>query len=125
MILNHEQYETASAETATEAVGEHPREVAMRGEAPVQTTRRFQKKISWALAAAFIVMMAVLGGATWESYRTSEREAAVFGSVGATAFGQGFCRPARALLPFRFVREICRARSRFLGRCMIVIFNWP
>jgi hypothetical protein len=41
--------------------------------------------------------MVILGGAVWGSYQTSQREARVFASVSATAFGQGFCDRALRL----------------------------
>src|SRR5690242_12256399 len=43
----------------------------------------------WLLAAVAVV--AALGQTIWLSHRTSEREAAIFASLSATAFAQGFC----------------------------------
>ena len=90
--------------------------------------------MSWALAAGFVAVIVILGSAVWESYRTSQREAGVFASLSATAFAQGFCDralrlaiaglpPARALLPYYFVRHSCRASCRSLRPRMIVIFD--
>ena len=53
--------------------------------------RRNLRRVRWALTAFFVVVMAALGGALWQSYQTSKREAAVFASSSAIASNQGFC----------------------------------
>ena len=53
--------------------------------------RRNLRRVRWALAAFFVVVMAALGGAFWQSYQTSKREAAVFASSSAIVSGQGSC----------------------------------
>ena len=49
------------------------------------------------LAAAVLAVAGTAGGALWQSYQTSRREAAVFASLSATAFEQGFCDRALRL----------------------------
>src|SRR5262249_22521394 len=49
------------------------------------------------LAVGFLAAVAALGSAMRESYRTSQREAAIFASIGATAFAQGYCDRALRL----------------------------
>ena len=49
------------------------------------------KKVSWALAIGFVVVIVALGLIGVESYRTSKREAGVFASVSGAAFEQGLC----------------------------------
>ena len=68
-----------------------------RDQVHVEKTRRSLRRMSWALAAGFVAVIVILGGAVWESYRTSQREAGVFASLSATAFGQGFCDRALRL----------------------------
>ena len=68
-----------------------------RDQVHVEKTIRILKRESWALAAGFVGVMLILGGTVWGSYRTSQREARVFASVSATAFGQGFCDRALRL----------------------------
>ena len=53
--------------------------------------RRNLRRVRWALTAFFVVVMAALGGALWQSYQASKREAAVFASSSAIASNQGFC----------------------------------
>ena len=73
-------------------------EVALERErAHVEKTRRFLNRLIWVLAAAFVGMAAVLAGTMLNSYRTAQREAAIFASVSAAAFGQGFCDRALRL----------------------------
>ncbi|MHC2332850.1 nSTAND1 domain-containing NTPase [Bradyrhizobium sp. USDA 4454] len=65
--------------------------------------RRNLRRARRALTVAFVAVMAILAGAMWESYQTSQREAAVFASAAGKAFEQGFCdralRLAEAGLP--------------------------
>jgi WD40 repeat protein len=65
--------------------------------------RKNLRRVRWALAAFFVVVMAALGGALWQSYQTSKREAAVFASEAEAAFRAGLCdralRMAMAALP--------------------------
>src|SRR5271170_6927233 len=68
-----------------------------REQVRVEKTRKFLRRTSWMLAASFVGVLAALGGTVWVSYRTSQREADVFASVSATAFGQGFCDRALRL----------------------------
>ncbi len=68
-----------------------------RDQVHVEKTRRFQKRARWAPAAGFLGVIFILGGTVWGSYRTSQREARVFASISATAFGQGFCDRALRL----------------------------
>ena len=53
--------------------------------------RRNLRRARWALSIVFVVVMAALGGALWQSYQTSKREAAVFASSSAIVSEQGFC----------------------------------
>jgi WD40 repeat protein len=53
--------------------------------------RRNLRRVRWALTAFFVVVMAALGGALWQSYQASKREAAVFASSSASVSVQGFC----------------------------------
>ena len=62
-----------------------------REQAQIARTRKFQKRTSWALTVIFIVVIAALAGALWQSYQTSKQAAAVFASTSATAFAQDFC----------------------------------
>jgi WD40 repeat protein len=74
------------------------KEAALRREqAQVARTRKLQTRATWALAAVFAIVVAALVGVLRQSYQTSEREAAVFANVGATAFQQGFCDRALRL----------------------------
>jgi WD40 repeat protein len=59
--------------------------------------RRNLRRVRWALTAFFVVVMAALSGALWQSYQTSKREAAVFASTSASASEQGFCDRALRL----------------------------
>jgi hypothetical protein len=68
-----------------------------REQAQVARTRKLQKRAGWALAAVFVAVIAALAGALWQSYQTSRREAAVFTSVGETAFRSGPCYRASRL----------------------------
>ena len=65
--------------------------------------RRNLRRVRWALMAFFVAVMAALGGALWQSYETSRREAAVFASEAESAFHSGLCdralRMAEAGLP--------------------------
>src|SRR5579862_7332430 len=70
----------------------------VREEARLERTRRLLKQAGWALAAGFIVVLVTLGGTMREAYRVSQREAGIFASLGASAFGQGFCDRALRLL---------------------------
>ena len=63
----------------------------------LEHTRKFLKKVSWALAIGFVVVIAALGIIRVESYRISQREAGVFASVSAAAFELGFCDRALRL----------------------------
>ncbi len=73
-------------------------EVALERErAHVEKTRRFLNRLIWVLAVAFVGMAAVLVGTMLNSYRTAQREAGIFASVSAAAFGQGFCDRALRL----------------------------
>ena len=82
----------------TETAEREAKEAAFaREQAAVAKARRFLKRTSWALAAGFIVVTAALGGAAWESYRTSQREAGIFASLSAAALAQGFCDRALRL----------------------------
>jgi Tol biopolymer transport system component len=49
------------------------------------------------LAVGSIALIAALVGAIWSSYRTSQREAAIFATLSETAFAQGFCDRALRL----------------------------
>src|SRR5215469_8890365 len=49
------------------------------------------------LAAAVIAAAGASAAALWQSYETSRREAAIFASLSATAFEQGFCDRALRL----------------------------
>jgi TIR domain len=83
-------YLTACA--ARETAEREAKEAALaREQAEVARTRRFQRRAGWALAGVFVAVIAILGGALWESYATSKREAAVLASAGAMVSGQGFC----------------------------------
>ncbi len=55
------------------------REDAERSAERVRLTRERQnlRRVRWALAAFFVAVMAALGGALWQSYQTSKRDAAV------------------------------------------------
>src|ERR1700689_1731610 len=55
------------------------------------------RRVGWAFVAGLLLALAALGGALWESYRTSQREAGIFASLAATAFEQGFCDRALRL----------------------------
>jgi hypothetical protein len=57
--------------------------------------RKIQKGL--AVAAIVAAVMVGLGRSVWESYQTSQREAAIFASLSATAFEQGFCDRALRL----------------------------
>ena len=59
--------------------------------------RRNLRRARWALSIVFVVVMAALSGALWQSYQTSKREAAVFASTSATTSAQGFCDRALRL----------------------------
>src|ERR1700692_1520019 len=48
-------------------------------------------------AIGAVGVLVALGSAMWASYRTSQREAAIFASLSATAFEQGFCDRALRL----------------------------
>ena len=80
--------------------------------------RRNLRRVRWALTAFFVVVMAALGGALWQSYQTSKREAAVFASSSAIVSEQGFCdralRLAVAGLPPSQGRSPLTFRSREL-----------
>ena len=70
------------------------REAAERAaqEAAVARTQKLQRRTIWALVAILIVVMAALGGALWNSYQTSKREAVIFASAAETAFQEtGIC----------------------------------
>jgi hypothetical protein len=62
-----------------------------RKQAAVEKTKRIQNRVGWALAVCFVGLVAGLGYTVQESYRTAEREAGIFASLSATAFGQGYC----------------------------------
>ena len=82
----------------TETEEREAREAAFaRDQAYVEKTRRFLRRMGWALAAGFVAVIVILGSAVWESYQTWQREAGVFASVSATAFAQGFCDRALRL----------------------------
>ena len=92
----------------------------------VEKTRRIQKRASWALAAAFVGVMVILGSTVWGAYRTSQREASVFASVSAIAFGQGFCDralrlavaglpPDEGAFPLSFRSRQLQSQLSFLG----------
>ena len=53
--------------------------------------RRNLRRARWALTAFFVAVMSAFGGALWQSYEASTREAAVFASSSAIASNQGFC----------------------------------
>ena len=59
--------------------------------------RRNLRRVRWALTAFFVAVMAALGGALWQSYQTSKREAAVFASSSESASEHGFCDRALRL----------------------------
>ena len=57
----------------------------------VAKTRRFLNRLIWALAIVLAGTIAVLAGTLAESYRNARREAAIFASISAAAFRDGFC----------------------------------
>ena len=59
--------------------------------ARVANTRRLLKRSIWALAVVFAGTMAILAGTVAESHRNARREAAIFASISAAAFRDGFC----------------------------------
>ena len=69
------------------------REDAERSAERVRLTRERQnlRRVRWALAAFFVAVMAALGGALWQSYQASKRDAAVFESASAPAFKRDYC----------------------------------
>ncbi len=88
----------------TETPAREANEVALdRERAGVEKTKRLLNRLLWVLAAVFVALVvlggaaAVLVGTAVESYRTAEREAGIFASVGAAAFEQGFCDRALRL----------------------------
>ena len=64
----------------------------------MEKSRRIQRITRWALAAISVTGVAALSLATWQSYQTSKREAAIFASLGASAFAQGYCDRALRLV---------------------------
>ena len=61
----------------------------------LRMARRIFKSL--VLVAAVAAVAGACGGVLWQSYQTSRREAAVFASLSATAFEQGFCDRALRL----------------------------
>src|ERR1700733_9018995 len=58
---------------------------------------RLLPRASVAVFAAVVAAVMAVAGAAWETYRTSEREAAIFASLSATAFERGYCDRALRL----------------------------
>src|SRR5580704_12044201 len=92
----------------------------------LEHTRKFLKKVSWALAIGFVVVIVALGLIGVESYRTSKREAGVFASVSAAAFEQGLCDralrlsvaglpPAKGFSPILFRSPQLQGELSFFG----------
>jgi WD40 repeat protein len=70
----------------------------VREPTPVERTATHSSRAGWALAAGFVAVMLAFGGTLRESYLTSQRESGIFASLGASAFGQGFCDRALRFL---------------------------
>src|SRR5262245_52190740 len=68
-----------------------------RGTTHVRKAARLSRTTILAVAGGLVVAGAALGGAAWDSYRTSQREAQIFASLSADAFRQGFCDRALRL----------------------------
>src|SRR4029077_12954622 len=64
----------------------------------VEKIRRIQRIANRGLAIISVVGIAALSLATWQSYQTSKREAAIFASLSASAFSQRFCDCALRLV---------------------------
>src|SRR5580692_7563753 len=64
----------------------------------VEKTKRLQRKAGRGLALISVAGIAALSLATWQSYQTSKREAAIFASLGASSFAQRFCDRALRLV---------------------------
>jgi WD40 repeat protein len=74
------------------------REALERERGHVAKTRLLQRRIGRGLAMFGVFVIVALGGALWKSFQTLEREAAVFGGAGLSAFEQGFCDRALRLV---------------------------
>src|SRR5580704_14493677 len=64
----------------------------------VENSRRHQRMMRRALTLVSIAGIAALGLAAWQSYQISKREAAIFASLGASAFAEHFCDRALRLV---------------------------
>src|SRR5580704_13729750 len=78
-ILHHDSTSLASRQVHVEK-SRSPQRIARRG-----------------LAVVSVAGVAALSLATWQSYQTSKREAAIFASLSASAFAQHFCDRALRL----------------------------
>ena len=64
----------------------------------MEKTRSLQRIGRRGFVVIFVAGIAALSLATWQSYQTSEREAAIFASLSASAFAQPFCDSALRLV---------------------------
>jgi hypothetical protein len=91
----------------------------------LEATARQQRRIAWLLAAVAVLLLAMFGYVTWQSYDVARREVAVFTSLAAKALkDEQFDRamryalqayPARGRLPWTtHIREVQKAGARTL-----------
>src|SRR5258707_4525370 len=67
-------------------------------QAQVEKTIRLRRLARGALAVISVTGVVALSLATWLSYQTSKREAAIFASLSASAFAHGYCDRALRLV---------------------------
>ena len=126
---------TSSSRMTIETTGRNSNEAERtHDQARGEKIRIIQRATSWALAMGFVGVLAILGGTVWGSYVTSIREARVFASVSATAFGQGFCDralrlavaglpPDEGAFPASFHSRQLQGQLSFFATALNVLFD--